>query len=113
MAEQTPELITGLPYGENQEANDIAQAQPLAAAEQMPPTPSLTPPPSTLVGLEQGSKRPEEDELTEYTGPAERIFDDERELSLAERRPDVAQAFALFEQDPSPELLSYIGRLLS
>ena len=42
--QQAPQEVTGLPYGENQEVNQIASEAPLAAAPVEPIIPALPPP---------------------------------------------------------------------
>lgn len=41
--QQTPRPVTGMPYGENQQLEDIAGSAPMAAAQKTPPPPIDSP----------------------------------------------------------------------
>ena len=108
MAEQAPKEITGLPYGENQVANEVASMAPLAAAE--PPPPMA--PPVDIVGLAQGSQRPLEPETAEYTG-MDLAFSDEYPPTWEEESPELATMINAFKQEATPELMEMIVRTVA
>ena len=109
MAEQTPMEITGLPYGENQEANAVAQSMPLDAAEQ----------PEAPVPLSAPSQRPEEPE-TEGSpfGPGSNILPStevSKGLPTETRLDDglLEALMAAYQQNPTPEIANLVRRHLS
>jgi len=97
--EQAPMDVTGLPYGENQEVNDVAASAPLAAA---PPAPKATP-------LTAPTQRPDEPITSGIPmGPGA------NSLSTPSQRPDdpvAAQIRLAYQAAPTPELRAMVNRL--
>lgn len=96
---QPPQDVTGLPYGENQEVNEIAGEAPLAAA---PAAPRATP-------LGAPSDRPEEPVTSGVPiGPGP------NEIARPPQQQDdeVAALVRLaYQANPSPELRAMVNRL--
>lgn len=107
MAEQAPMPITGLDYGENQEANDIAAMAPLAAADEVPAfsLPSQRPYEAETEGSPFGSGT-NELPLTAADGQ----YDDEV-TSYEDTLLDTLMR--TFQTSPSPELATMIRRHLN
>ena len=96
---QAPSDVTGLPYGENQEVNDVAASAPLAAAPDVPkatplnaPTERPTEPVTRGVPMGKGANHLE-------------TVDQQRDDTVA------ATIRLAYQASPTPELRAMVNRL--
>lgn len=101
--QQAPQEVTGLPYGENQEVNQLASEAPLAAAPVEPILPSLPPP------INSPSAYPDQPVTAgSSAGPGPN-----RVPSTSQQETDVVAAAVriAYASAPSPQLRSLVNYL--